>query len=184
MATKLKSGRIWLGLGSNQGDRLNNLNQAVTFVANHPQMRLVRCSRVYETAYVGPGTQDEFLNACVEICSDIDLFQMLNEFQALEKSLGRMADGHMKPRPLDVDLLLVDDLHHVSERLTVPHPRLHERLFVLEPLGDLAPLKKIPNSGETVGELCAKIRRKDGPAVMLRPDLVLEPADAGGNMED
>lgn len=184
MAGKLASRRIWLGLGSNQGNRLDNLNQAVAFVEQHSHMRLVRCSRVYETEYVGPGTQDHFLNACVEILAEIDLFKMLDEFQALEKALGRSDDGHMKPRPLDVDLLLVDDLELSSKRLVVPHPRMHERLFVLEPLGDLAPLKKIPNLGETVGELCAKIRRKDGPAVTPRPDLVLEPAHAGGNMED
>jgi len=184
MAQKLNGRHIWLGLGGNQGDRLGHLNQAVSFVRRHPQMELLHCSQVYETDYVGPGTQEPYLNACLEICSPLELLELLTEFQALEQSLGRSADGHMKPRPLDVDILLVDheDMNH--ERLVVPHPRLQERLFVLKPLCDIAPGKKILNSGETVLELCAKIRRKDGSAVTLRPDLVLESGSSGRNMEE
>jgi len=184
MAEKLKHRRIWLGLGTNQGDRLANLQQAVSFLRAHSAIQLLSCSQVYETEYVGPGIQDHYLNARVEIQSGSDLLVLLDDFQKLEKSLGRMADGHMKPRPLDLDFLLVDDLVMSDERLEIPHPRLHERLFVLEPLNDIAARKKIPNSGETVGSLCAKIRRKDGAAVMLRPDLVLEPGPSGANMEE
>jgi len=184
MAAEVNSRRIWLGLGSNQGHRLNHLKRAVAFFQDHPGIQLLRCSRVYETDFVGPGNQDPYLNACVEIRSKMDLLEMLDEFQALERALGRSRDGHMKPRPLDVDFLLVDDLEFSHERLVLPHPRLHDRLFVLAPLSDLAPRKKIPNSGETVGILCAKIRRKDGAAVVLRPDLVLEPAQPGRNMEE
>lgn len=184
MAHKVTARQIWLGLGGNQGDRLDHLHQAVSFVRSHPQMELLRCSRVYETEYVGPGTQDSYLNACVEIRTRLELLELLEEFQGLEKSLGRAPDGHMKPRPLDVDILLAAQEEMVHERLVVPHPRLHERLFVLEPLSDIAPGEKIPNLGETVSELCAKIKRKDGSAVMLRPDLVLEPEPFGRNMED
>jgi 2-amino-4-hydroxy-6-hydroxymethyldihydropteridine diphosphokinase len=184
MAGKLISRHIWLGLGSNQGDRLHHLNSLVRFVRNHPGIQLVSCSRVYETQYVGPGHQDDYLNACVEISSSMDPLTMLEEFQSLERSLGRISDGHMKPRPLDVDFLLVDDWELADPRLVAPHPRMNERLFVLQPLSDLAPRKKIPNSGETVASLCAKIKRKDGSAVMLCPDLVLEPPQPGGNMEE
>jgi len=184
MAEKVISRHIWLGLGSNQGDRLRHLNTLVTFVNGHPEIQLVGCSRVYETGYVGPGQQDDYLNACVEICSSMDPPAMQEEFQGLERFLGRKSDGHMKPRPLDVDFLLVDDWEMAGPHLVTPHPRLHERLFVLQPLSDLAPQKKIPNSGETVASLCAKIKRKDGSAVRLRPDLVLEPPQFGGNMEE
>ncbi len=184
MAEELRVHNIWLGLGSNQGDRLAHLTRAVTFISQHPHMRLVGCSGVYETDYVGPGQQDPYLNACLEVHSAMSLLAMLDEFQSLEKDLGRAADGHMKPRPLDVDFLLVDELEMVHERLVVPHPRLSERLFVLEPLNELAPGKKIPNSGKTVAELCAKIRRKDGPAVLLRPDLILVSVKSGRNLEE
>lgn len=184
MAGEVKFRQILLGLGSNQGDRLGNLNRAVSFFSNHSGIQLLHCSGVYETEYVGPGSQDRFLNACVEIGSEIDLLQLMKEFQALEKALGRIPRGHMKPRPLDVDFLLVDELEMVHEKLVVPHPRLHERLFVLEPLKEIAPGKKIPNSGETVASLCAKIRRKDGAAVVLRKDLILKPGLPGGNMEE
>ncbi len=178
------SQQIWLGLGSNQGDRLDHLKQAVSFMDNHPGIHLEHASRVYETQYVGPGTQDSFLNACLEVHSSMNLLGMLEEFQMLEKSLGRSCGGHMKPRPLDVDFLLVDDLEMSHPQLVVPHPRMHQRLFVLEPLNDIAPQKKIPHLGETVASLCAKIKRKDGPAVVLRSDLVLEPAQVGGNLEE
>jgi len=184
MAVELKMRRILLGLGSNQGGRLENLVCAVDYMRDHPGINLVNCSGVYETGYVGPGQQDDYLNACLEITSQCDLLELLDEFQNLEQRLGRITDGHMKPRPLDIDFLMVDDLELNHERLQIPHPRLPERLFVLEPLKDIAPEKKIPNSGETVASLCAKIRRKDGAAVTLRPDLVLDPGVSATNMED
>lgn len=165
---------LWLGLGSNQGQRLQHLNQAVKLVLEHPELQLLGCSGVYETDYVGPGEQDKYLNACVSIASNLGLWPLLDVFQALESNLGREKQGHMKPRPLDVDFLLVDDMEFVDARLTVPHPRLAERLFVLTPLCDIASGKKIPNLGETVAQQCAKIKRKEGPAVTLRRDLVLE----------
>ncbi len=175
---------IWLGLGSNQGDRLEHLNKAVGLVVANPDLHLVAGSRVYETEYVGPGRQDPYLNACLALRSNVELLSLLDLFQALERSLGRMAQGHMKPRPLDVDILLVDGLAQNQPRLTVPHPSLGERLFVLMPLCDIAPEKIIPNLGETVAERCAKIKRKDGPAVTLREDLVLESGLPGRSMED
>ena len=175
---------ICLGLGSNQGDRLAYLNRAVNFVVEHPDLQLIACSSVYETDYVGPGQQDKFLNGCLALRSNMALLPLLDLFQALERDLGRGPDGHMKPRPLDVDILLVDDLVMTESRLTVPHPRLAERLFVLEPLCEIAPGKIIPKLGETVANLCAKIKRKDSPAVTLRLDLVLESGLNGRFMED
>lgn len=171
--------RFWLGLGSNQGDRLFFLGRAVEFVDQQAEMNLLSCSPVYETEYVGPGQQDPYLNACLEIESPQTPLALLDLFQALEQELGRPKHGHLKPRPLDVDILLAEDTVLSAQRLTVPHPRLAERLFVLAPLNDIAPREIIPNSGETVADLCAKIRRKDGPAVVLREDLVLSPESAG-----
>ena len=184
MVERVKEQQIWLGLGSNQGNRLEHLNCVINFVREQPGVELIACSQVYETDYVGPGKQDKYLNACIGLRSQLGPIQLLDRFQSLERELGRPFDGHMKPRPLDVDILLVDDLEIAESRLSVPHPRLSERLFVLMPLCDIAPEKKIPNLGETVADLCAKIKRKEGPAVTLRRDLVLESSLTDRFMED
>ncbi len=175
---------VWLGLGSNQGNRLVNLNHVINLVLEHPNLDLLSSSGVYETEYVGPGNQDKYLNACLAISCNIGLLALLDEFQTLEQSLGRSSDGHMKPRPLDVDILLVDDIQISQPRLLVPHPRLGERLFVLIPLCDIASGKKIPILGETVAQLCAKIKRKDDSVVTPRPDLVLGAGLSGQFMEE
>ncbi len=178
------SQRVWLGIGGNMGDRLGHLNQAVAFILKHPQLELQKCSRVYETEYVGSGTQMDYLNACLEICSDLAPEDLMKEFQELERSLGRQEDGHLKPRPLDVDILLVDNLIVSCQHLEIPHPRLVERLFVLAPLAEIARSKIIPNSGETVGNLCAKIRRKSGPAVELCQEYILQSGLPDRSLED
>lgn len=155
--------KVWLGLGSNQGDRLGHLRFAVGRLDRHPSLDLVAVSPVYETGYVGPGRQADFLNAVVLIESRLEPEELLMLVKEWERERGRAPDGHMQPRPLDVDILLHGDRVLRTEGLEIPHPRLKERLFVLIPLCDLSPDKNIPNSGETVADLCAKIRRKCDP---------------------
>jgi 2-amino-4-hydroxy-6-hydroxymethyldihydropteridine diphosphokinase len=91
----------------------------------------------------------------------------------LEARAGRAPEGHMRPRPLDLDLLLHGDFAGTDGPVTVPHARARERAFVLEPLAEIAPEARFPDSGETVAAACAKIRRKPGPWVRLRKDLDL-----------
>ncbi|MCP4291810.1 MAG: 2-amino-4-hydroxy-6-hydroxymethyldihydropteridine diphosphokinase [bacterium] len=158
---------LYLGIGSNQGDRLAHLQKFVSWVQENPLLQLLKTSSVYETEYVGPGEQDDYLNACLCLRSEVPLLRLMAEFQDQERAAGRRPDGHMKPRPLDVDILLADDEVFFQGDLEVPHPRLHQRLFVLLPLKEIAPEKNIPNLGETVAKLCAKIKRKEAESVRL-----------------
>lgn len=157
--------RVLLGLGSNQGDRLARLRAAVEALSADPRIRVDLCSRVWETEHVGPDLQDPYLNACVAIRTDLDPMGLLNMLKGLEVAAGRRSDGHRRPRPIDLDILLFGDLVVSHGRLRIPHPELARRAFVLEPLAEIAGDVRCPDSGETIAEACAKIRRKAGPWV-------------------
>jgi 2-amino-4-hydroxy-6-hydroxymethyldihydropteridine diphosphokinase len=124
----------YLALGSNEGDRRNHLRRAV---ASLPGVR--RVSGVYETAPVGGPAQGPYLNCVVEVDTDLGPHDLLAECQRVERDAGRVRTVRWGPRTLDVDILLFDDLTVDDAELTVPHPRMAERRFVLEPLADLAP---------------------------------------------
>lgn len=129
--------RAFLALGSNLGDRWAHLRAAV---AGLPNDEVVAVSPVYETEPVGgPGGQGAYLNAVVELRTARSPRQLLELGQALEAAAGRVRTERWGPRPLDVDVLLVGDLAVDEPDLTVPHPRMWERAFVLVPLHDLAP---------------------------------------------
>jgi 2-amino-4-hydroxy-6-hydroxymethyldihydropteridine diphosphokinase len=127
--------RAFLGLGSNVGDRLGHLRRAVEAL---PDVRAV--SRVYETEPVGgPSGQGPYLNLVVELDTDLGARDLLDRARQLEHAAGRTRDVRWGPRTLDVDVLLVgDEVVHDGD-LVVPHPRMWERRFVLEPLAELAP---------------------------------------------
>lgn len=166
---------VYVGLGGNQGDRLAHLQAAVRALADHPDFSLAAVSGVWETEYVGPGAQDPYLNACAALDTRLGPAATVAAFKALEAAAGRAPDGHLRPRPLDLDLLLHGEFRGRDGPVTVPHPRARERAFVLEPLAQIAPDLRFPDSGETVAAACANIRRKPGPWVRLRADLSLAP---------
>ncbi|MHB8330294.1 MAG: 2-amino-4-hydroxy-6-hydroxymethyldihydropteridine diphosphokinase [Acidimicrobiales bacterium] len=127
--------RAFLGLGSNEGDRLGNLRRAVAQVPDR-----VAVSSVYETEPVGgPKGQGPYLNLVVELETDLAPRALLELARRLEAAAGRVRTVRHGPRPLDVDILLVGDLVVDEVDLVVPHPRMWERRFVLVPLSDLAP---------------------------------------------
>jgi 2-amino-4-hydroxy-6-hydroxymethyldihydropteridine diphosphokinase len=142
-----------LGLGSNQGDRLANLRAARDRLAGHG-VEVVASSSVYETAPQGEVTdQPDFLNACVRIRTELEPEALLDVCKRVERELGRAAGGERHgPRPIDVDLLLFGDLESRSERLTLPHPEVASRRFVLEPLLELDPGLRLPG-GPALREL-------------------------------
>jgi 2-amino-4-hydroxy-6-hydroxymethyldihydropteridine diphosphokinase len=158
---------VFLGLGSNQGDRLGELRRAVDALATNPRLEVAACSRIWETEPVGPEVQDPFLNACIAVRTDLAPLDLLDELKRQEAAAGRNPDSHLKPRPIDLDILLYGDLVVSAGRLSVPHPELRNRAFVLEPLAEIAGDIRLPDSGETIAEACAKIRRKSGPWVRL-----------------
>jgi 2-amino-4-hydroxy-6-hydroxymethyldihydropteridine diphosphokinase len=126
--------RAFLALGSNLGDRWKYLRDAV---ANLPDV--IRISPVYETRPVGPPGQGLYLNCVVELSTERTPRQLLQTAQAAEAAAGRVRNGRWGPRTLDVDVLLVEDQYVNDADLTVPHPRMWDRPFVLIPLADLAP---------------------------------------------
>jgi dihydroneopterin aldolase/2-amino-4-hydroxy-6-hydroxymethyldihydropteridine diphosphokinase len=124
----------YVALGSNLGDRVGLLRHAVE------QLSPDAVSQVYETAAVGgPDNQGPFLNMVVELRTPLDPFALIRRLQRLEEEAGRTRVVHWGPRTLDCDLILFDDAQISTDALTVPHPRFHERRFVLEPLAELAP---------------------------------------------
>jgi 2-amino-4-hydroxy-6-hydroxymethyldihydropteridine diphosphokinase len=129
----------YLALGSNLGDRLAHLQGAVDALAAAGSVRIVAVSRVYETAPVGGPPQDAFLNAVVGITTDLEPRPLLGLAQRLERDAARARGERWGPRTLDVDVLLYDDLELDTVDLTIPHPRMWERGFVLAPLRDVAP---------------------------------------------
>jgi 2-amino-4-hydroxy-6-hydroxymethyldihydropteridine diphosphokinase len=152
--------RIGIALGSNLGDRMANLRAAREAVVNLSGDKSVLASRVYETEPVNcePGA-DKFLNAVLEIEFDGDPSELLEKLIRIEESLGRDRDhARNVSRKIDIDLLYADDLEIRNERLQLPHPRLHERKFVLEPLADIRPELILPDQKKPVSELLAQIK--------------------------
>jgi 2-amino-4-hydroxy-6-hydroxymethyldihydropteridine diphosphokinase len=136
----------YLGLGSNVGDRESQLRAAVAALREHgDQVRAI--SSLYETEPVGEVLdQPDFLNAVVEVRTELEPLELLDLCKAIEVEQGRMLGGPRHgPRPLDVDLLLLGDRELDDERLTLPHPELRTRRFVLQPLLELAPDLALPD---------------------------------------
>lgn len=123
-----------LGLGSNLGDRLATLRRAVDLLGAEPGLRPTRCSRVWETEPVGGPPQPDFLNIVLRAVIDLEPLELLAACQRVEAALGRVRDVRWGPRTIDIDVLLIDALTIDEPDLTVPHPRMLERAFVLMPL--------------------------------------------------
>lgn len=143
---------VYLGLGSNLGDRLNHLQQAVEQLQAHPEIRVTRVSSIYETVPVGPVEQPDFLNMVVAAETTLSPEELLSAVQEIEQRLHRVRTIRWGPRTLDIDILLYGDRILQQEGLTVPHPRMEERAFVLIPLLEVAGNLRIPGSGATVRE--------------------------------
>jgi 2-amino-4-hydroxy-6-hydroxymethyldihydropteridine diphosphokinase len=136
----------YLGLGSNEGDRLGNLRAARDALGGYG-VKVVASSSVYETAPQGEVLdQPDFLNACLRVSTALGPEELLDAAKAVERELGRDPGGvRHGPRPIDVDVLLLGDLEFHSERLSLPHPEVTSRRFVLEPLLELDPGLALPD---------------------------------------
>lgn len=143
---------VYLSLGSNLGDRERNLRNALGFLAE-PPLRVLRTSSFYETEPLGVPGQRWFLNAVAEIETDFFPRQLLARLQRIEQQLGRRRLKPKGPRTIDIDILLYGGSVIDADELQVPHPRLAERRFVLEPLAELAPDLRHPVTRRTVAEM-------------------------------
>ena len=141
--------RAYVGLGANLGDRERMLRAAVDALAAEDGVEVVSVSVLRETEPVGVGQQPLYLNGAAELETTLSARELLDRLLAVEQQFGRtrVRDEH-GPRTLDLDLLLYDDEVIDELGLTVPHPRLHERRFVLEPLAELAPGLVVPGRGD------------------------------------
>jgi 2-amino-4-hydroxy-6-hydroxymethyldihydropteridine diphosphokinase len=140
--------RAYVGLGANLGDRERTLRAAVDALGSDGEIEVVAVSMLHETEPVGVGEQPPFLNGVVALQTSLEARELLDRLLAVEQRFGRVrVPGEHGPRTLDLDLLLYGNEEIEEPGLTVPHPRLHERRFVLEPLVELAPGLVVPGRG-------------------------------------
>ncbi|MBS7778445.1 2-amino-4-hydroxy-6-hydroxymethyldihydropteridine diphosphokinase [Acidovorax sp. CCYZU-2555] len=152
--------RAWVGLGANLGDRGAALARAVQALAAMPETRVANVSGLYASAPIDAGGPD-FLNAVVELRTGLAPLALLDALQAIELAAGRERPYRNAPRTLDLDLLIYADQQLVSERLTLPHPRIGERAFVLLPLAEIAPERVASAQLKAVED--QRIERVEGP---------------------
>ena len=143
--------KAYLALGSNLGDRLERLREAVRLLEEIEGVDVVRSSRVYETDPVGP-PQPAYLNAVIEVETSRSPLELLEACRAVEDALGRIRGERWGPRTIDVDVLTFDEQTVDEPDLQIPHPRMHERGFVLVPLGELDDDPMLPG-GRTLSNL-------------------------------
>ena len=143
----MNNSNIFIGLGSNLAAPTQQVLQAIKALDGLPQTRVLQRSSLYRSAPVGYLDQPDFINAVVQVASDLSPRDLLNALLALELHCGRTREFANAPRTLDLDLLLYNDLQHHEAGLTVPHPEMHLRAFVLQPLLEIAPDCVIPGIG-------------------------------------
>lgn len=130
---------VYIGIGTNIGDRIGNIDDALSAIAHLPTTNIVAVSDLYETSPWGYTEQDNFYNICIQINTELSPNAILGACLGIEAALGRERTFRYAPRIIDIDVLLYEGVHMNTEELTVPHPRIQDRGFVLVPLKDILP---------------------------------------------
>ena len=145
---------VYLAIGSNMGDRQNNIARAMQFLNEHEEIEVVAASALMESDPEDGAGQEKFLNGAVHVRTELAPLELLSQLKMIERRLGRQKGPANSPRPMDLDILFYDDVVIVEGKtLSVPHPRLEKRLFVLKPLSEIAPDFVHPRLKKTVREL-------------------------------
>ena len=150
---------VYISLGSNMGDKAETLKQAVQMLQSNPEVDVVNTSSIYETDPVGYTDQDLFLNMVVHVHTTLSALQMLEVCQEIEQELKRERLIRWGPRTIDLDILLYNHDNIETEKLIVPHERMHERAFVLVPLLEVTPNLYSPRTQESYQKMLQKIGR-------------------------
>ncbi len=160
METKVTA---YLGLGANLGDRLEALRGSRQALQKSPAVKIVASAPLYETAAVGgPARQPPYLNTVLQVETTLEPERLLALCHQIEKDFGRQRQEQWGPRTLDLDILFYDSIIRMDIELVLPHPRLHERAFVLFPLADLAPDLTHPVVFLTINELMLRLDSTEG----------------------
>ncbi len=150
---------IYIGIGSNLGDMRSNCLKAIEILETNG-VKVLKRSSIYETEPWGLKDQPRFMNMAIEAETDLAPRQLLSLLKEIEDNMGRVRTAKWGPRIIDLDILLYGDVIVKEADLEIPHPLMHERKFVLQPLSEIAPKKVHPVLGRTVGELLEEKRAK------------------------
>ncbi|GAB2564490.1 2-amino-4-hydroxy-6-hydroxymethyldihydropteridine diphosphokinase [Gracilibacillus alcaliphilus] len=156
----------YIALGSNIAPRLDFLTQAIELLQQQETINITKQSSIYETEPVGLVEQDPFLNMVISLETELKPEELLDTCQQIEQLLGRKRDIRWGPRTIDLDILLYNQTYIESDRLLIPHPRLHERAFVLIPLAEVSPSLYIRGLDQTISELLTQLPLQDKEGVI------------------
>ncbi len=160
--------QVYLGIGSNIGDRMVFIQKAIDAIARLDGCRLIQVAPVFETKPVGYAEQGDFLNTVVMVETSLTPDELLQQTQTIEHDLHRVREIHWGPRTIDIDILFYGKCRIESDTLTIPHPLLHQRGFVLAPMYSIAKDYVHPVLGKTIAELYDELADEVGNCKMLK----------------
>lgn len=168
MAVLAADHAVFISVGSNLGDKLDNCLKGIAALTESGKSVLLEASRFFRTSPMDYTHQDWFVNAVVKIRTTLDPLALLDELVAIQQRMGRKADTiRFGPRVLDLDILLYDDRVIRTPGLEIPHPRMHKRAFVLQPICDINPAIIHPVLGQTIADLLGRLDNDDQQVIAL-----------------
>jgi 2-amino-4-hydroxy-6-hydroxymethyldihydropteridine diphosphokinase len=154
----------YVAFGSNMDDRNKNIEKAIEYLKDLSGVSIKKISGIYETEPAGGPPQGKFLNGVIEIETSLLPDELLDRLKGVESRLGRIEEGENFPRPIDLDIIFYNDIVISGERIKIPHPRAHEREFVLRGLSEIAPAFVHPKLNKTVKDLYEELRSLSNPS--------------------